>query len=399
MNPAYQLRRAALVFALIVATALLVWSRTGAAPLAQDTSCLTAPVAADPTATVCVSQVIVQVNASSEKNQFVVSWRTREAESGRVRLVDGATFEDVRGADFVGKTHYVRVSNLKAKTDYLFDIISGNQTRTNGGKHFTAQLGAAQEETTPYFIIGHVYNPDGSPADGAIVLAQVRDGDDQGTPGRTGLLSALIVTRDGGDLFNINLGYARKQNNLQPYAFNPSGDRVFVTALGETGHVSDQFTISDLHPPKPPPSLMLSETGSGIVATATATLIPDTATPTTTPTPTETLTATPTNTPPPPTRTAAPRPTHTPNAPPTFELVPTREPAQATALALDDVPTLVANSAASAPDAQRTRVFGGVPTIQPPPSNNNAVLWIALAIVLFVGALLLGLAAFFVSRR
>lgn len=401
MNPATWLVRAAFFFALIAAMALLVWSTTRAAPTLQTTNCLSAPIAADPSATVCVSQVVVQVNSTSEKNLFYVSWRTREAERGRVRLVNGDTFEDVRGANYEGKTHYVQVNNLKAKTDYLFDIISGGETYTNGGKHWTAQLGAALEETTPFFIIGHVYNSNGSAADGALVFAQVRDGDNQGTEGRTGLLSALVVVEDGGDLFNINLGYARKQNNLQPYVFNPEADRVFLTALGETGRVEQQFIIQDLHPPKPPPSLMLSETGTGVVSTATATQIPDTATPTPTPTYTETLTLTPTltNTAAPPTLTPQPQPTNTPNAPPTFESVPTLEPAQATSLAPTAAPTSVANAEGAQPDFQRTRVFGGVPAIQPPPDSNSTFIVIALAVVLFVGAVLLGLAAFFVSRR
>lgn len=400
MNPASKLVRAAPVLVFAVAAALLLWSGSRAAPALQNSGCLSAPIAADPTATVCISQIVVQVDDISEKNQFVVSWRTGKAERGRVRLVGGTTFEDVRGANYEGKTHYVQVNNLNAKTDYQFDIISGNQTYTNKGAHWTAKLGAAVQETTPYFIIGHVNNADGTPADGAIVFAQVRDSDQEGTPGRTALLSALIVVADGGDLFNINLGFARKQNNLQPYTFNPAADRVFVTALGEAGKVEEQFIIGELHPPKPPPSLMLSETGKGVVATATATQIPDTATPTPTTTPTETPTPTATNTLPPPSLTRLPQPTNTANAPPTFETVPTREPAQATGLAPTGGATSVAGPAGAQPDSQRTRVFGGVPTIQPPPpASNNTVLFIALAVVLFVGAVLLGLAAFFVSRR
>lgn len=399
MNPAFKLVRAALVLAFAAAAALLLWSGSRAAPGLQNSGCLTAPIAADPTATVCVSQIVVQVNDTSEKNHFVVSWRTREAERGRVQLVGGATFEDVRGENYKGKTHYVQVTNLKDRTAYQFDIISGNQTYTNSGAHWTAELGAAIQETTPYFIIGHVNNSNGTPADGAIVFAQVRDSDKQGTAGRTALLSALIVVADGGDLFNINLGFARKQNNLQPYTFNPDADRVFLTALGESGKFEEQFIISDLHPPKPPPSLILSETGTGVVATATATQIPDTATPTPTNTTTETPTPTLTNTLPPPSLTPLPQPTNTANAPPTFETVPTLEPALATSLAPTDGPTSVAGSAGAQPDFQRTRVFGGVPTIQPPPGSNNTVLFIALAVVLFVGAVLLGLAALFVSRR
>jgi hypothetical protein len=329
-----------------------------------------------------------------------VSWRTEQAEKGQVRLADGETFEDVRGSDFEGRTHYVRVDGLRAKAKVDFDIVSGGTTYTNGGAHWTAELGDAIEETTPYFIIGRVTTPNGNGADGALVYAQIRNGDETGTEGRTALLSALIVVEDGGDLFNINLGYARKQNNLQPYSFNPEADRVFLTAIGPQGSVSEQFVIRDLHPPRPPPSLQLSRTGTGSVATATPTLIPDTATPTLTSTPTETVTFTPTNTDLPPTETRRPRATRTATAQPTVQSEPTSARTEETQTAPTPVATSVAMPAAPQPDGQRTRVFGGVPDIQPPPpANNNTIIFIGLALVLFVGAVLLGLAAFFVSRR
>lgn len=399
MNPTDKFWRAALVITCCAAISFLLWSYTSAEPELQGAnSCLNAPVSTDPTATVCISNVTVPFNGTSGDNQFYVSWLTRGAVSGHVTLTGGDTFSDVRGDSFKGTTHYVRVSNLAAKTAYTFDVISDDTTYTNGGGHWSARLGPAMQPATPYFIFGRVKNPDGSDADGALVLAQVRDGDKQGTQGRSGLLSALINLADGGNFFNINLANARTQNNNQSYTYSADGDRVFVAAFGAQGRANKAFKISDLHPPKPPPSLILGN-GSGSVVTATPTLIPPSLTPTLSPTPTETETPVPTDTdtPEPPTETAEPIETETVSVPPTFETVPTLSPDQATALAQDTNATDVANAAGQ---TQPTRIYGGVPVLQPA-QQSNAGTWvvIGLAAVLIVGGVLLGLAAFFVSRR
>lgn len=401
MNSCSNFWRARVLVLCSIAFALLLLSTSFVVLAQQPNACINAPVSADPTATVCITNIIVPFNGESADNQFVVSWRTQNAERGRVRLTNGDMFEDVRGADFRGATHYVRINNLNAKTTYAFDILSGGETYTNNGAHWTVRLGAAVQPTTPYFVFGRVKNPDGSDADGALVYAQVRDVDNQGTNGRSAYLSALIVVADGGDFFNINLEDARTQNEYKKFSYTPENDRVFIAAVGAQGRASKQIKISELHPPKPPASLILSASGTGAVATATATLIPPTDTPTPSPTPTETetLTPSPTRTRRPPTATASPAPSDTPNVPPTFENVPTLAPDQATRLASTPNLTSVAMPAGQEIEPPRTRVFGGVPTIQPPEPTNNNLIFIALAVVLIVGAALLGLAAFFVTRR
>ncbi len=405
MNLVEKIWRAAFVWLVVIAVVLLVLSVSRADPARaeppqQANACFNAPAAADPTNSVCISNVVVLFNGVSPENQFVVSWRTQSAQTGSVKL-NNATYQDVRGAEFQGTTHYIKISGLAAKTTYTFDIVSGDETYTKGGAHWSVRLGPAIQPTTPYFIFGRVKNPDGSDADGAIVYAQVRDGDDKGTNGRSSLLSGLIVLADGGDFFNINVETARTQNISQKYVYSADADRVYISAVGTQGSASKQFKISDLHPPKPPPSMILSGSGTGNVVTATPTLIPPTATPTLSPTLTETITPSPTltHTALPPTKTSAPRGTATPNVPPTFENVPTIAPDQATRLAATPDTTLVAIPAGEEIEPPRTRVFGGVPEIQPPAQTNNTVLFIGLAVVLFVGAVLLGLAAFFASRR
>lgn len=403
MYPVERVWRAALSFLLVVAAALLCPSAARAAPAEQSNACLNAPASADPTATVCISNMIVVFNGESDENQFYVSWRTAGSARGRIQILGGGSFDDVRGGDYRGKTHYVQVKKLKGRTNYQFDVISDGETYTNGGAHWSVRMGPALPSDTPFYVSGHVKNPDGSGADGALVFAQLRDSDNQGTDGRSGFLSALIVLADGGDFFNINLEAARTPNNSAKYIFDPDADRVFIAATGEQGTVSKQFKISDLQLPKPPPSLILNSSGTGNVATATPTLLPSTPTATFTETATETATPTevsptPTHTPPP-TETPEPPATETPNLPPTFESVSTPAPEQETRLAEIPEGTNAALPAGAEVEPPRTRVFGQVPTIPPPAQADNTLLFIGLGIVLIVGAVLLGLAAFFVARR
>ncbi len=401
MHSFKKVRVALILLSLVFAPLLSLAPNVLAAPNLQTTNCQTAPIAADPTASVCISRVLIPFNGVSPDNQFYVSWRSQTAVKGQVKLSSGTTYDDVRGANYQGITHYIAVSNLDAKKNYTFDILSGGETFTNNGAHWSVKMGPALQSANPYTILGRVKNPDGSDADGAIVFAQIRDGDDQGTSGRSAHLSALIVVADGGNFFTIDLDHARTQNQSQKYAFNPETDRVQIIAVGAQGTASKTFKINELHPPAPAPSLTLSGSGAGNVATATPTPVPPTITPTLTPSPTATQTLTPTftQTIAPPTRTRVP-PTATPLIIPTIaNPIPTLAPAEATRIAENPDATLIANPAGEEVEPQRTRVFGGVPTIIPPPAQNNNALLLILAVVLFVGALLLGATAFFVSRR
>lgn len=395
-------RRVALVAVLLTGMAFLSLLFALDAPAADGIACANAPVGADPTPTVCISHVAVVFNGASPDNQFVVSWRTPKSESGQVKLASGETYPDVRGADYQGKTHYVVVDNLDARTTYTFDILSGDKTYTNNNAHWSVRVGPAIQPVNPYIVVGRVSNPDGSDADGAIVYAQVRDADDKGTQGRSAWLSGLIVVADGGNYFNINLEQARTTNNIQKYTFDPEHDRVYIFAVSPQGSASKAFPISDLHPPQAPPSLILNSNGAGSAVTATATLIPPTMTLTFTPT--AIATATPVSPTPSPTSTdAPPSPTEvftaTPDATATLDVSdPTVIAVQETRLASEPQTTRAAEPAGNEIEPRRTRVYGGVPTVIPPQDNNGSATLVIFAIVLIVGAVLLGLAGFFITR-
>lgn len=395
------LRAALLLLGLALALPALVLFPASTARAQQAANCHTAPPSADPSASVCISRVLVPFNGISPDNQFFVSWRTPTAVKGQVVLGGGGTFDDVRGANYQGMTHYINVSNIAAKKSYTFDIISGGTTYTHSGAHWSLKMGPAVQSTNPYTIFGRVKNPDGSDADGAVVFAQIRDADNQGTTGRSAYLSAVIVLADGGNFFTIDLDEARTQNLAQKFVFDPEMDRVQIIAVGTQGMATKTFNISELHPPAPAPSLQLSNSGTGTVATATPSLVPPTLTPTftLTATPTATVTATHTVLPVTPSETVLP-PTETIEQPTIENSLPTLEAVAETEVAETETPVAIPAGGGDEVEPEKTRVFVGVPTvIPPPPAPNNNGLIITLAVVFIVGALLLGAAAFFVLRR
>lgn len=395
------IRRTALAAFALTLVALVFFMVPFVAPAADPLGCATAPAAADPTQTVCLTNVIVVFDGVSPNNQFVVSWRTLQDEKGQVKLSDGTMYDDVRGAAYKGKTHYVAVSNLDARTNYTLDIVSGGKTYSKNNAHWAIRIGPPIQPGTPYTVIGRVSNPDGSEADGALIYAQLRDGDDRGTQGRSAWLSAVVVVPDGGNFFNLNVAQARTTNNVQEYAFDPNGDRVFIIASGEQGTASRAFKLNELHPPAAPPSLILGSNGTGSAVTATATEIPPSLTPTLSPTATSTETP------------LSPTPSETPTAISASETPqPVTETAQAEATLLPDEATLTAEAtetvvettpvampAGEEVEPQRTRIYGGIPDANPlPETTTNNLTLIGLAVVLIVDAALLGLAAFFVTR-
>lgn len=407
---------------------LLAVLTAAGAPPGQNVQCYNAPATADPGATVCISNGKVVFAGTHPDNQFTVSWRSAAPEAGRVRLVGAGTFEDVRGRNFEGATHYVKVNNLTANTSYQFDIISGTKTFNNGGSHWTIKLGpAVSSPGAPYNIGARVRNPDGDAADGAIVYLSVRDADDAGTQGRSSLLSALIVEEDGGDTFFLDLRQARTRNFAAPFVFDENKDDVIVNVSGAAGRSAGTFKPADLHPPKPPPTLTLSASGAGSVATATPTIppsitptpVPATATPELSATPDSTaLAGTPTVRPPTASNTPFLEPTLDSSAVPdeptgegspeevATELVETQVSEtleSGTAIAVNPAEPDATAIPGQAPEPTRTRVVRGA-TATPVAAESNPflssnALLTALALVFFVGAVLLGLAAFFVWRR
>ena len=393
-------------------------------PPEQVTDCTTASPGPDPSATVCVSDVIVTTAGVSPNNRFSVSWISTSRETGAVKLIGGDTLSDIRGASFSGITHYVQVSNLQPNTDYQFDINSGGNTYTNNGQHWSINIGPVLTPAAPDNIIGRVKNPGGGDAAEALVYARVQRASDSAI---SSLLSMNppMSSDDSGFFHSISVSDARSVDASSNYdgrfSYNSNNDKLTLTAVGPGGYGSTTANINAAHP-RPGGVNVILTLGSGFVSynTPTPTPIPPTSTPTPiTPTATQTLpaltatalaatetatafTSTPTLTPAPPSATA-PRPTATtqPLIPPTatvpfITIVPAGQTqvAEATLESTQEVSpepliTRVLHPITTTPEA--SSVFAGI--------ASGGSIFAVLAATAFIGAATLGAAALYVWKR
>jgi hypothetical protein len=392
---------------------------TQAHPPEQAADCTTATPSADPSPTVCVSDVIVTTQGVSPNNRFSVSWISIAPETGAVRLVGGDTFSDARGPSFSGVTHYVQVSNLQPDTSYQFDIVSGTNSYTNDGQHWEINVGPPVAPPAPDNIIGRVKKPDGvNDADEALVYAQVQRTSDSVF---SSLLSMNppITADDGGFFHSISLSDARSVDTNSNYdgqfSYNPNKDKVVITAVGPGGFGSVTVNVNVAHP-RPGGVNVNLKLGSGFVSynTPTSTPVPPTSTPTAvTPTLTQTLlpltatafseTQTATAVASTPSLTPLPRPSATRRpviVPTATEPIITIVPADGTQVAESTLESTLEVS----PEPITTRAIR--PTT-PTPGTSSAFAAIAssgaifamLALAAFVGAAILGAAALFVWKK
>lgn len=403
-------RLAGLVLLFCALILILAPVPVSASPPLQGAACTTAPAGPDPTPTVCIADLTAQIDGISPNNSFTVSWRTPQPQTGQVNLIGGSSFDDVRGADFSGTTHYVLVNNLQPSTGYQFDIVSGGSTYNKSGAHWSAMLGPAlpKRPADPKGeIIGIINNPDGNPADDALVYAIIQQGDGEGTGGRSSLLSQILTPDDVG-FFHIDLTQARTPNGSAWYDYSPTGDKLIIRGVNKNGFGATNVSTGTPRAGKPVLSLTIGS-GSSAAQTATPTLPLPTSTPTvptstTTITPTETLTPTltltpvlPTDTPELPTRAPATEPPPTPG----ITIAPAGETSSAGSTAL--TPTAPSEPNQETETAVTHIIFAQTAT--PSSSQSGAGLSsrdlsiVLLAVVLFIGAVLLGLAGFFIFRR
>lgn len=191
---------------------------------------------------------------------FTVSWLTTVIEPGRVQLIGGAIYEDERGADFSGTTHYVSINGLRTNSAYSFEIVSGGKKYENGGAHWSVTTGATLVPRTPDWISGHVRNLDGSVAMEAIVFTTIGR-EQQGYISAP--LSVLITARDGG-IFRINLSETRSFSDPTSFfAYSIQGDRylnnnVTIQASATSGTEAFMLDMAD-------PRLRASDTAQSLI--------------------------------------------------------------------------------------------------------------------------------------
>jgi hypothetical protein len=185
-----------------------------------------------------VSIAITNVRDTS----FTISWLTPTDETGQVQLIGGGTYDDDRGTNFHGATHYVTIAGLQANDSYSFDVISNGERYDNAGAHWTTNSGVMILPRSSDLIFGQVRNLDGSNVTDAIVFSTI-DRVQQGFPSAP--LSALVTAHDDG-FFSIDLGQTRTLSDPTSYFdYAISSDRymnnsvtLFVVSARGTGLVT-----------------------------------------------------------------------------------------------------------------------------------------------------------------
>ncbi len=196
-----------------------------------------------------VSKTLDVAISDVRDTSFVVSWLTARAEAGQVQLIGGAVYNDYRGADFAGRTHYVALTGLQAIHSYSFDVISGGARYDHNSAHWAVNTGAALAPRAPDLISGQVKNPDGSNVTEAIVYFEI-ERLQEGFPSAP--LSTLVTGRDGG-FFSVNLAESRAFSDPTRYYDYPiRGDRNMNNSVTVQVVVPSESEIStfDLNDPR-----------------------------------------------------------------------------------------------------------------------------------------------------
>jgi len=239
---------------------------------------------------------IQDIQVSNNTNAAVaISWITDTVNIGEVHysehpdLSNSLTAYDTRGQIFAGCTHYIDISNLKKKTTYYFEVVSGSEVDNNSDSYYTFKT--MKEPFAPPGICvfyGYVYQENGAtPAEGAITHLWLTHNGVDAYP-----LSKLISSQ-GSFLFNIKEARSVETDDIFPsftvgdpihlravYCGNYSADKnlVFEGCTQDCGSMTLVYSPSTTTSPPPTSSTTTPTTA----LTTTPTTVPTTVPPTTT---------------------------------------------------------------------------------------------------------------------
>ena len=226
-----------------VMPSLAATSSTAASPLAMPKS-TEVPWAASPVELSLFHRAreakaaIAEVKVTNLRDtSFTVAWSTDVMATGWVNYGTspalGQTAYDDRGADTVGQSHHVTLHSLSPQTTYYFEVVSGATVDDHKRRCYQVTTGPTLELPASHSIYGRVFESDGvTPAEGAIVYITLRDADGAGSPGESGMMSALM---DGDGWWHANLGNTRLTDGSGYFTYSAAGDAVVLMVQGADG--------------------------------------------------------------------------------------------------------------------------------------------------------------------
>jgi hypothetical protein len=178
---------------------------------------------------------VSNVNSSS----FTVSYTTAAEVTGSINYGKDQTFGlvalDERDKNLKPrKIHSVKISNLSPSTEYLFSIVSGNETFLNNGLPYKVMTGPVISGDRPSggFIVGRAVSTEGKPLSEGLVYVTV--GNSQTFSG--------IIKIDGS--YSLSLEGLRSQNLSTYYNFKDTKLRMLI--LGSEGESNVSAIYKDV---------------------------------------------------------------------------------------------------------------------------------------------------------
>jgi hypothetical protein len=146
---------------------------------------------------------------------------------------------DGRGAATVSTIHSVTVTSLLPATRYLFDVVSGDGTDTNGGLHYPVLTGSSLAIPASDMATGKAISTSGGSPGSAIIIMTVESPGDGGSSA----ISMLVRASDAGNWL-LNLTDLRTITRDAYYPLTAS-TTVLVEAIGgEEGYARNRFTVT-----------------------------------------------------------------------------------------------------------------------------------------------------------
>jgi hypothetical protein len=195
-----------------------------------------------------------------------VSWITTLPADGEVRYgtnpaaLSNIAYDD-RGASTRDDVHHVTLGGLNPLTTYYFYVRSDGVADVNAGAYYSFTTGVMLGVPGADPIYGQVFKQDDvTPAANVLVYVQVFDNDNIGSPGESGLLTALTdasgwwydIKAEG----SLNLASARTKDGSAYFSYSASGDAVRIEAEG--GSDCRRTIQADTAADAPAPPLTLS---------------------------------------------------------------------------------------------------------------------------------------------
>lgn len=176
-------------------------------------------------------------------SQFTVSWISDQPSDGKVKVFRGpifvSIFDDDRGKDFQGTTHYVTVKGLHENTEYTFSIEPVDSESGVSNTLYQVSTGSNLIPVGSIQPAGQVFYADGvTPASGAIVYITIL--------GRGGTSAPLSTLVDRNGYWHIELINTRVINLIELYQVSAGDDSIIVSVEGgDLGAAYFEGTIVD----------------------------------------------------------------------------------------------------------------------------------------------------------